>query len=701
MTASNYSKWLRLIIYILIVATTVYLPRNLGWTQPLEMFFYDRLIRLRPLEPMDERIVIVGLTEKDIENLAQLPVSDRTLAQLIDNIKKHNPRVIGMDLHRNVPTGSGYYRLKSIIQSTPNLVGVEKTNQGDFDFPAIPPNPEIQQNRMSSASDLIVDSGDVVRRGYLYVSKSSLSSEQLPSFGLKVALEYLDKQSIYPTSSDGEEHYLKLGNAVFPRLRSNREFYTSEDIDNYQVIINFHAAEKPFKIISFSQVLNNNITPDLIEDKIVLIGATASTLGDNFFTPKDRKTIEFQEETFGVEIHAHQTSQIISAALNDRKIIKLLPPTIESFWLLVWIVAPSTLVIKKVRLNLNFSNLWVNYISINLLALAGVILVGYIMLLTGGYWIPLFNPILALATGFALGCSYVETTKEKRTALLLAKKLSEKTEELDKTQKELIAREKLLAYEKLSIKMAHEIRNYLNTINFANDNCQCKLQELELFLESNSFLFEDIYESDSESPKYLADYFENKFGKIKNNINKISLIIESILAENMSSIVQVQQLDVNELIARVIKEPDWMKSQVHETLNLTTELNLASDLPKIKIASIDLERVIVNLLANASDSLYQKTLIDSEYSSKITITTTHKTSIIMIKIKDNGMGISQDHLEKIFTPFWTTKSSVDGVGVGLFFSQQKIEKYNGTLTVESIEGEWTEFTIVLPKTSFS
>ena len=698
MTASNYSKWLRLIIYILIVATTVYLPRNLGWTQPLEMFFYDRLIRFRPPEPMDERIVIVGLTEKDIENIAELPVADRTLAQLIDNIRKHNPRVIGMDLHRNVPTGSGYYRLKSIIQSTPNLVGVEKTNQGNFDFPAIPPNPEIQQNQMSSASDFIVDSGDVVRRAYLYVSRSSLSSEQLPSFGLKVALEYLEKQGIDPTSSDGEEHYLKLGNAVFPRLRSNREFYTLEDIDNYQIIVNFRSAKKPFKTISFSQILNNNIAPDLIEDKIVLIGATASTLGDNFFTPKDRKTIEFQEETFGVEIHAHQTSQIISAALNDRKIIRLLPPTIESFWLLIWIAAPSTLVIKKIKPNLNFSSLWVSYISINLLALAGVILVGYIMLLTG-YWIPLANPILALATGFALGCSYVETTKEKRTALLLAEKLSEKTEELNKTQKKLIAREKLLAYEKLSIKMAHEIRNYLNTINFANDNCQCKLQELELFLESNSFLFEDIYESDSESPKYLAAYFENKFGKIKNNINKISLIIESILAENMSNIEQVHQLDVNELLARVIKEANWMKSQVNETLNLTTELNLASDLPEIKIASVDLERVIVNLLANAGDSLYQKTLVNSKYSSKITITTTHNHSTIKIKIKDNGMGICQDSLEKIFIPFWTTKSSVDGVGVGLFFSQQKIEKYNGTLTVKSIEGEWTEFTIVLPKTS--
>ena len=191
MKVSRYGKWLRPIVYILIVATTVYLPRNLGWTQPIEMLFYDLLIRLRPAESMDKRIVIVGLTEKDLENLAQLPIADNTLAQLINNIRKHNPRVIGLDLHRNVPTGNGYNKLKSIIKSTPNLVGIEKTNQGSFDFPAVPPNPEIEQNGMSSASDLIVDSGDVVRRGYLYVNKNSESSEQLPSFGLKVALEEL------------------------------------------------------------------------------------------------------------------------------------------------------------------------------------------------------------------------------------------------------------------------------------------------------------------------------------------------------------------------------------------------------------------------------------------------------------------------------------------------------------------------------
>jgi two-component system, NtrC family, sensor kinase len=102
------------------------------------------------------------------------------------------------------------------------------------------------------------------------------------------------------------------------------------------------------------------------------------------------------------------------------------------------------------------------------------------------------------------------------------------------------------------------------------------------------------------------------------------------------------------------------------------------------------------LLSNARDSLNQKILINSIFSPEINLTTSQHHSIIEIKVRDNGMGISKNNLDHIFAPFWTTKNSVDGVGVGLFFSRQRIEKYNGTIKVESREGEWTEFTITLP-----
>jgi adenylate cyclase len=698
MKVSKYSKWLRLIAYISIVATTVYLPPNFGWTQPMEMFFYDNLIRLRPTEPVDEKIVIVGLTEEDVKNLAELPIADRTLAELINKIKKHHPRVIGMDLHRNVPTGSGYSKLKSIIRSTPNLIGIEKTNQGDFDFPAVPPNPDIKKNGMSSASDFIVDSGDVVRRGYLYVSESSLSSKQIPSFGLKVALEYLKKESISSTSSGGQEHHLKLGNAVFPRLKYNQELYQQDDIDNYQIIINFRSSKNPFKTISFSDVLNNNIDSSLIEDKIVLLGASASTLGDDFFTPNSRKASNSKQEIFGVEIHAHQASQIINAVLNHRKIIKLLPSALENSWVLFWIVAPSIILIEKVNLNSKLSNFWFNYTSINLSALVAIVSIGYLSL-TAGYWMPVAHPTIALLSSFILGYSYIEIIKEKQQALLFLKKFNKATKELKETQKKLVAKEKLEAYEKLSIKMAHEIRNHLNAVNLANDNCQYKLEEFKRFLSENSFLFEDISD-DNNSPNLIADYFDNKFGRIEQSISKISLIIESILTENILTVEQVCLTDVNKLISKIVNDRYWIRDSLNETISPTISLNCASDLPQIKISSIELERILVNLLTNACDSLYQKTLLNLEYIPTITVATSYHSLAIEIKVRDNGMGISIDDIDKVFIPFWTTKNSVDGVGVGLFFSRQRIEKYNGIIKVRSTEGQWAEFIISLPTNNF-
>ena len=689
-------KWLRVIIYILIVTTTVYLPLNFGWTQPIERFFYDCLIRLRPSEPIDERIVIVGLTENDIRSLSEVPVSDSTLAKLIDNIRKYNPRVIGLDLHRNVPIGKGWHQLQSIIQSTPQLVGVEKTSQGSFDAPEISPNSELEKKGMSSASDLIDDGGDIVRRGYLYVRKSDSSSSQIPSFSLKVALQYLEKEDIVPEDANDPEHNLKLGNTVLTRLKSNRHFYHLEDVDDYQIMINYRSSNRQFRTSSFQQVLNNNIDPNLIRDKIVLIGARAPTLGDNFFTPYSRKIVDFSEEVFGVEIHASQTSQLISAALNNRTIIKLLPGTVEFFWLLFWLVTPSIILVSKAQTILSRTNIFLNYVSLYIFIFLIIILIGYLGLLQG-YWIPIASPIIAVFLNLIVGLHHLEITKEKQFSLVISKKLEDKTKELEEVQKELIAREKLEAYEKLSVKMAHEIRNYLNSINVANDNCQYKLVELKQILSENSFLFEEIYESPEESPQFMAEYFSKKFTNIEENVDKIALIIESILTENLAAPEpEISDQNINDLIIRLVDEFSWQRNTVGETWKPHIEVNLASDLPKLKISSLDLERVLINLLNNACDSLFEKSLLNSEHCSRITITTSHSSSGIEIKVRDNAQGISDENLDKIFAPFWTTKNSANGVGVGLFFSQQRIEKYQGTITVKSTAGEGAEFTINLP-----
>jgi signal transduction histidine kinase len=283
--------------------------------------------------------------------------------------------------------------------------------------------------------------------------------------------------------------------------------------------------------------------------------------------------------------------------------------------------------------------------------------------------------------------------------LFLHNRQKEKKIEQQRIQQQLIANEQLKIYENLSVKMAHEIRNYLNKINMNNDNCLDKLKNLEQFLEDNSFLFEELYESETESPKNITRYFERKFIQTENNIHKISLIIENVLAETTDYSQQSELLtNVNSLIDKIVKESNWQKNQVFEAEDFKFEFNYDSDLPQVLINPIDFEGVLVNLLTNACDSLYEKKTKNLNYCPKIIITTLKSTSNIEIKVKDNGIGISTNNLEKIFNPFWTTKSSVDGIGVGLFFSLQRVKKYGGTISINSVEGEWAEFTISLPFT---
>ena len=696
-------KWLTLFIFLLLVCTIVSFCTVQGILRPLEFKVYDTLIRLRPKELPDQRIIIVGITDADIDRYG-VTIPDSILSLLIEQISQHNPRVIGINLHRNQPTGDGYEKLNQVLKSTSGIVGVEKTNQGAFDFPAIKPNIELKKKGMSSASDLIEDYGDVIRRGYLYVSKSENSVEQLPSFGLKVALEYLKYENIFPTSSDSQNQYLQLKNVIFPRLRNNQFFYGLSDIDGYQNIINYKTSVTNFTKISLDQILQGNFDTSLIENRIILIGLVAPSLGDDVSTPVNKKvTTNYTNEVFGVEIHASQASQIISAVKDNRIIIKLFPATIEYVWLLIWIIVPSLYVIYQLYLKCNLYNILIQYTIVNLLAFLLIVLVGYISIFTCGYWLPTATPIFSLIVSFLIGFVYIEITRGKQISKQLTRELKYKTEELENVQRELIAKEKIRAYGNFSVKMAHEIGNILNSIQLANDNSIHKFELLKQLLEESSFLYEDLDKNDTNHPLKIVDYINSKYSKIEKGIIKVSQITETIRSEYKAHSENRTFIDLNQFIRTIVDDSYWKKESNKQETNVRIELNLSSEIPDIEIYPMGLESVLNNLLSNAYYSLNKKILkLDIiNFSPLITISTHDYPLKVEIKVKDNGEGIHKDNLEQIFIPFWTTKRAADGIGVGLFFCQQKIMQHNGEIEVKSEFGEWTEFTICLPKTTVS
>jgi adenylate cyclase len=133
-----WQNWKGVLVIVPSATALVVIVRLLGWLQPLEWTTLDRFFQFRPLEPPDDRIVIVGITEKDIQKYQPYPFTDATLAKLLKKIKAQNPQVIGLDLIRDIPVSPGHEELIEVLKTTPNLIGVGKltgVSGDDFFYP--------------------------------------------------------------------------------------------------------------------------------------------------------------------------------------------------------------------------------------------------------------------------------------------------------------------------------------------------------------------------------------------------------------------------------------------------------------------------------------------------------------------------------------------------------------------------------------
>ncbi len=299
------------------IAGLVILLRLTGALQGMELRAFDWFIRSRPQEPRDSRIVIVGISETDIQTIGQWPIPDGVIAELITRLKARQPRVIGLDVYRDLPVEPGHQKLLEVFETMPNLIGVQMVSRGDNNW-AVSPNKILKERGQIGFNNLILDSDGTIRRGLLYLETPE--GEALPSLGLSLAFLYLKPEGIIPQNAEEvNPEYLQLGNAVFVRLRSNDGSYVRKDDRGYQILMNHKDVRNTFKIVSLTDVLENKIADDFARDRVVLIGTMAASVPDDFHTPYDNSAItDASNRVSGIEIHANFTSQIISAALDNR-----------------------------------------------------------------------------------------------------------------------------------------------------------------------------------------------------------------------------------------------------------------------------------------------------------------------------------------------------------------------------------------------
>ncbi|BAY24934.1 adenylate/guanylate cyclase with Chase sensor [Calothrix sp. NIES-2100] len=388
-------QWRGVLLAVPNVTAIVIALRFTGWLQLLELAALDQFFIFRPQEPVDERIVIVEINEPDINKLGQWPISDAVMAKVLDNIKQQQPRAIGLDLYRNLPINPGHEKLIKIFATTPNLIGVQKVSHTADSF-QVNPAPELKQRQQVGANDLPLDGDGKIRRGLLYVGLEDETS--LEGFGLKLALLYLKTEGITPKASAKNPNFLQLGKGVFPIFEANDGGYMGADAGSYQVLLNYRGTMKHFPKVSISDVLEKRVPANLMQDKIVLIGSTAESLKDLFYTPYSSNLFASPERMAGVVIHANLISQILSSALQGRPEIKTLPEQLEWLWILFWSIFGATLCWQQRHSSTEKRHVpFMANGTGSVFIVAGFLLGGSYLAFLFAWWIPVVPPLLALA----------------------------------------------------------------------------------------------------------------------------------------------------------------------------------------------------------------------------------------------------------------------------------------------------------------
>ncbi|MFN6567411.1 adenylate/guanylate cyclase domain-containing protein [Dendronalium sp. ChiSLP03b] len=371
-----------------VTALTIAL-RLTGLLQLLELATLDQFFLLRPPEAVDTRIVIVEINEADIRKQGQWPMSDAVLAGVLEKIRQQQPRAIGLDIYRDLPVNPGHQALVKVFESTPNLIGVQKISD-TFDSSSVDASPLLKKRHQIGANDLPLDGDGKIRRGLLYLNLKN--DEILESFGLKLALLYLKAQGITEQPAANNPNYLQLGRGVFPTFEANDGGYVRADAGSYQVLLNYRGRIQQFTRVSLTKVQENQIPPNLMRGKVVLIGATAESLKDLFYTPYSSNVLTDPERMAGVTIHANLVSQILSAAIDGRPQIKTLPEPLEWLAILGWSMIGASLCWLQ-RHSGNQKSLMV----VSVFLVGGGLLGGSFLAFLAGWWIPVVPSILAFA----------------------------------------------------------------------------------------------------------------------------------------------------------------------------------------------------------------------------------------------------------------------------------------------------------------
>lgn len=656
----------------------------------LELKGLDLLFALRNVQPVQEPIVIVAIDEPSMAEIGRQWPWPRSLhARLIQQLEKAGAKVIGLDILFAEPSDPAEdAALEDTLRANRNVVLVNTlvmVNDPLFRHTMrVDPIPAFRNVATVGSPRIRVDGDGVVRRAYLL-------SPDMPSFALQVVRRYLGN----PTPG--------------AREAAQVEWFKQRDWSR-EVLIDYVGPPKTIKTVSYYQALNYEqmLPPGTFAGKIVLVGRLLEAIpelqslpGDTFFTPFSWQA---RSPSAGVEIQAN----LISNVLEGRFMAELEQPW--RWILLLGLLLASSLLIVYLKP--------ITALIVTIALVGSLLVAAYGAFTQMGLWFPILSSLLGLVLVFGghLLMQALLAERERRQWLEKANReleieVAERTyqlstaheelqhrhqqieaayQELARAKNQLVHSEKMASLGFLVAGVAHELNNPIsfiyNNLDFIEEYAEDLVGIVEVY--ANNHQSGKPNQNDGHRLKeqiQIDKTMEGLRGLItscKNGADRIKEIVLDLRVFSRTDDVGLVLADLHEGIDSTLK---MLTKQYENRITIHRDYGY---LPPVECYLGQINQVFMNVLQNAAQAIQKQ--------GDVWIETKLSGDWVKIAIKDNGIGIADDDIGRIFDPFFTRKKQGLGMGLGLSISYGIIQKHNGTIRVTSRLGEGTEFTIELP-----
>lgn len=376
-----------------LAATFVLGLRGLGVLTPLELALYESYLRRLPVdENAQSPVAVVTITDGDLRAAGQSVIPDAVLANALERLLEHDPRVIGIDLFRDLPVPPGSQHLATLLQSDSRIFGVRSAT--------VPPPPALEGSQRYGFAGFLPDRDGRIRRALLYKGAGEFS------FATRLALAYLAAEEIAPGIDPDNGHLVRIGATTVPKLDASAGGYVRTDAGGYQFLLDFRRAREGFDTFELTEVLSGRVDPDRIRHRMVIIGTVAEGAYDIFDVPIDRGAAD--SGIPGAELHGHVADQLVRYGRGQSPPLGVSNNAQEIGFILLCSFLGVAVATRPTR--------WVA--AILAVGLTALWVLGDLAM-RSGWWLPVGGPGLAWVSSAGLATAWSSTRERRDRALLM------------------------------------------------------------------------------------------------------------------------------------------------------------------------------------------------------------------------------------------------------------------------------------------